>query len=211
MKKNKISVQRGLAMLKRLDEKIESFELLRLTTYLRSGRMERGHRDKERFSREAQSNLDTLKSLIEQRTRIKSAIVQSNAVTQIKVAGEEMTVAEAIERKESLRTVQSLLSDIRADVNATEYAVEMRRQETEARLEARIDELTKLEGKGSDADLADEIKALQDIHAKTNVFEVYDPAGAVPYLGKQTDYIEEFYMEVDMALLESNVKTQIEY
>ena len=52
----------------------------------------------EDYEKTIQAGFDKAVSLIERRNLLKDAIVQSNAITEVVVAGETMTVAKAIER-----------------------------------------------------------------------------------------------------------------
>lgn len=213
MTKETISVQRALSELTILDKKINDFsnENHRFTTYLKSGKMVRGHQDKDRFAREAKGYLDSLVSALERRSRIKSAVVQSNALTKITVAGKEMTVAEAIEMKKSIEAQEVILYRMKQDLARTQDTAEYKRNEANSRLEARIDELTRREGRNGEVDLEDEIAALRAIHDKTQVFEVFDPANVVDFIEKHSEFIVRFRQDIDLALLESNVATEIEF
>ena len=64
----------------------------------------------EDYEKTIQAGFDKAVSLIERRNQLKDAVVQSNAVTEVVVAGETMTVAKAIERKSSIAYEEKLLS-----------------------------------------------------------------------------------------------------
>lgn len=213
MAKETISVQRALSELTILDKKINDFssENHRFTTYLKSGKMVRGHQDKDRFAREAKRYLDSLVDALDRRARIKSAIVQSNAVTKITVAGKEMTVAEAIEMKNSIATQETIVYRMKYDLGKTQEAAERNRNNANARLESRIDELTRREGRNGEVNLEDEISALRAIHDKTQVFEVFDPANITDVIEELSNFATTFRRDIDLALLESNVATEIEF
>ena len=57
---------------------------------------------KEDFEIRSKAFYQSIMDLIERRKKIKAAIVASNAVTKVTVHDEEMTVAEAIERKSTI-------------------------------------------------------------------------------------------------------------
>ena len=56
----------------------------------------------QEFLDDAVSKLQSANDLINYRRALKSAVLQSNAVTKVTVADKEMTVAEAIEYKNSI-------------------------------------------------------------------------------------------------------------
>lgn len=56
-----------------------------------------------------QASYDKVMGLISYRHKIKALVVQSNACTKVIVGKEEMTVAEAIERKQSIQYEKDLL------------------------------------------------------------------------------------------------------
>lgn len=57
---------------------------------------------KNEFNEHAKASYQSVTDLIANRNTLKSAIVKSNAVTEITVNGKVMTVAEAIERKNAI-------------------------------------------------------------------------------------------------------------
>ncbi|MFB8733012.1 hypothetical protein ACEQPO_01165 [Bacillus sp. SL00103] len=61
-----------------------------------------GFNIKKKSKKKAKADDQSIQALIKRRNAIKSAIVVSNATTTIDVAGVNMTVAEAIERKTSI-------------------------------------------------------------------------------------------------------------
>ena len=64
---------------------------------------------KEDFKKKAQGSYDSIMDLIRRRETIKAAIVASNAVTEVEICGEKMTVAKAIETKTSIAYKKNLL------------------------------------------------------------------------------------------------------
>ena len=65
---------------------------------------------KDEFKEKAKSSYQSIVDLIENRNALKSAIVKSNAVTEVEIAGKKMTVAEAIERKNSISYDEDFLN-----------------------------------------------------------------------------------------------------
>lgn len=72
-----------------------------------------GKTTKEAYKMNAKADYQSLMELIKRRNRIKSAIIASNAVTMVEVAGKRMTVAEAINKwqwGQSLPTIDNLFA-----------------------------------------------------------------------------------------------------
>ncbi|HYK73264.1 MAG TPA: hypothetical protein VEV44_09105, partial [Pseudoneobacillus sp.] len=61
-----------------------------------------GFNDIEELEQRAKSDYQSVQDLIKRRNEIKSAIVVSNATTEVQIADKTLTVAEAIERKSSI-------------------------------------------------------------------------------------------------------------
>ena len=93
-----MTITRALSSLKNLDKKIE--KLIGSAVFV-SVRGELRQPDND--SLRAVELLQQIQDLQTHRDKLKSAIVISNANTRVKIAKETMTVAEAIERKKSIK------------------------------------------------------------------------------------------------------------
>lgn len=210
MTKTIISVQRALGELKILDSRIlRAAGEGRYTTYLKGDKTVRGNKTKDEFAKEAKANLESVTALIARRRQIKSLIVQSNAVTTITVAGVELTVAEAIEMKDSISLEEQLVRNLRADLNRTKQVVEQEQARYDAELKARIDALLGKDAQ-KDADLAGEVEAISKQFEKNNAVTLHDPANIEAFVAQKLKDIEDFRNNIDILLLESNVATMIE-
>ncbi|MBD7908560.1 hypothetical protein [Sporosarcina gallistercoris] len=201
-----MSIHRALAELKTLNDRIEKSirEADFIATDRKSAQKVNGL-SIEDYEKTIQAGFDKVVSLIERRNAIKDAVVQSNAVTQVTVAGETMTVAKAIERKTSIQLEESLLA---AMVTARRKAINRLSMENET-LTPRLESyLTEILGKKENAK-----KEEVELHTKSfierNEFVLIDPL----HLNKRIDQLEEsisnFKTEVDAVLSESNAVTQI--
>lgn len=210
MTKQTLSVQRALGELKILDARIlrQSREG-RYTTYLKGGKPVRGNKGKEDFATEAKSQLQSAQDLIKRRRSIKRAIVQSNAVTEISIAGLNMTVAEAIEMKDSIVLERTLLAHIKNDFVRTQNTVDFERMKADTELNKRIELVLGKEAK-QDANLADQVADLTKLFNDQNKVELFDPAKVEDFISSEQKKIEDFLNDIDNLLLESNVKTSIE-
>src|ERR1044071_4886125 len=104
-----MTVARALVELKTLDKRItkatSSIELVKV-------RRKDDKWDVAEFSRKAQSDLQSLLDLIDRRDLLKRKVIQSNAVTQVTIEGREYSIAEVIDRKQTLRYRRALPEDL---------------------------------------------------------------------------------------------------
>ena len=154
----------------------------------------------------AKAAYQSIRDLIEERNKIKSAIVKSNATTMVKVGKKEMTVAEAIERKSSIGYEQKLLMRWK-----TVYANAVNRVDTEnVRVQNRIDQMLSQLVVNDKSDIAEAQKAVTETYIAQNGWMVYDPLNLEDKIKKLDEDIDDFLKNVDLALSLSNAVTHIE-
>lgn len=153
------------------------------------------------------SQYQKVRDLIRRRDAIKRAVVQSNAVTKITVAGETYTVAEAIDLKnhgmEFLGNLQEQMVDDyrRAERNA---------QMENAGLEKRADEYMRtMIGNSDTKNMSAENRATRDAFIEAQTFELVDPIGVLKVAAELDEQIGVFMSKVDSALSTSNALTTI--
>lgn len=147
-----------------------------------------------------------MQDLIEQRDKLKVAIVKSNAVTTLEVSGKKYTVAGAIEHKGSIEFMVALANQLQAQSRQAIQQVERANADVEKRLE----QLT-LAAAGKDRKVdPDELAAIRDPFIKNNAATIIDPSKIQDVTAKLLEEIEEFKLNVDFALSESNAVTLIE-
>ncbi|KDR54573.1 MULTISPECIES: hypothetical protein [Oscillatoriales] len=136
-----MTVTDALAELTLLGKRIESarsgLEGNTLITVVEVGKTPVGYRNRDEYNTKARAAVQKVDALITRRRTIKRAVVLSNAVTMVSVAGEEMTVAEAIEMKnfiayyESvLNTMESAYTSARKDFDVAQARVKERLVDT---------------------------------------------------------------------------------
>ena len=99
----KLTIHRALTELKMLNHRIEAttHEVSVVLPNRKSNEKINGIEIKD-YEKQMQASYDKVTSLIEYRNRIKALVVESNAITKVIIGKDEMTVAEAIERKQSM-------------------------------------------------------------------------------------------------------------
>lgn len=203
MEKRKINVHEGLAKIKLYDKKIsKEINNAQFSTYgkVKSKKLDNS-KDKEEFKINAKASFDSITKMIEERSKIKSAIILSNATTKVTIAGKEMTVAEAIELKDSIELKEDLRYKMASDINLSH-------NKTLSKNESVDDKAIKLAEK---SEFEDEIKTdYINAYIENNKYEVVTFKGFDDNLKSLDKFIDEFLHEVDFVLSSSNAITTIE-
>lgn len=208
----KITITRALNELKLLDKRINHSILdLKLTDivskkYPDKVSSKNNYAKKEDFIKVAKADYQSVNDLINRRDKIKAEINKSNALTSVTINGSEMSVSEAIEKKNSIKYKNTLLKVV-TDENAT--AVRQKEQldrEVQTGLDRLIDTTF---GRDKKTDSA-EVKTLTESYLSMNGFEIVDPVDTNSVMKKLKEDIDGFLSDVDIALTESNSRTEIE-
>jgi len=162
----------------------------------------------DNFVELAKSSYQSVKDLIANRAKIKSAVVQSNAVTTVEIAGETYTVAEAIERKNSICYDKALLGEMKS-----QYAkiTDMVTKENN-RVDAQVDKMLEtFLGKDSEKKVSEtDLSTISDPYRAKNEWELIDPLGLYEKIQTLESAIDAFEADVDVRLSISNSVTYIE-
>lgn len=201
----KISVTRALAQKKALNDKIARATSVPFITVMTGGKHATGKSQAE-LETTLKASVQTVKDLIAQRKVLTSAIVRSNAVTEVTIAGQKLTVAEAIERKGSIEFEKSFLAQLKGQLAQVNANVERTNVDVQRRLE---DLLKTAVGKDRKVDDS-ELKAITDPFRAQNEAKALDPNDVFKLVESLQSEIEAFELEVDFALSEVNATTLIE-
>ncbi|WP_369355352.1 hypothetical protein [Lysinibacillus capsici] len=203
----KLSIHRALTELKMLTLRIEAAtnEVSAAVANRKSNRKINGV-DIPEYEKQMQASYDKVVGLISYRNKIKALVVQSNANTKVLVGKEEMTVAEAIERKQSIQYEKNLLEVIQHQHRLAINTVAKENDALPAKLETYLINILGNKDKQS----PEEVKLHTETFMKRNEFEIIDPLNIKQQIEKLSNRIEEFESEVDAVLSESNATTFIE-
>lgn len=199
-----MSITRALSELKLIDKKISD----KTQKLIVSASVQSESEDvKAAFIKSETEKLQQVKDFIVRRNKIKAAIVQSNASTVVRIAGEGMKVAEAIERKNSIQLEKSLHQRMHQQYYGNKDNVERQnegvKQKADRQAEAALGAET-VRAKG------DEYTSIVEAYIKHNEFKLLSVVGVEDLIENMQDKIDEFESEVDFVLSESNTKTVIE-
>lgn len=209
MTTEKMTVHKALAELKLLDSRIEKAisEGIYCVANKHSNDKINGITLDE-YTKIMQGRYDKATDLINRRKAIKKAVVLSNAVTRVNVAGTEYTVAEAIEMKNhGVEFDKLLMAAMQKHYKNAQMQI---KQENGKDLEERADQYVtaiygQKEGKTNTADIE---KVKSDFLA-ANQYELIDPLHVLDKIEELEENINGFMAEVDSALSVSNALTEI--
>lgn len=203
-----MTIHRALSELKLIDSKIEKqiSELLPTGTYQKN-KLIFGYIKEEDFTTAATSKFQSVTDLINRKSAIKSAIVQANGATKLKLGGKEMTIADAINFKSAIKFKKQLIDRLKnvrnasiADMNNNNAIVE---QNVQKLLEYTFGkENVKVDPK--------DMEAVRKPYIEANEFHLFDPLKVNEKIEAMEKEVGDFEMEVDAALSEINAVTFIE-
>lgn len=166
------------------------------------------NKTKEDFASEARASYQSIMDLIARRDRIKKAIVASNAVTEVSINGETMTVASAIELKSSIAYKEQLLKELTEQHREAVFAVNRKNTELEQKIDNFVSQ--NISGKDSKAKKEDYDELVKPIRF-AGEYSLVDPLNITDIIHELDQYIEGFESEVDSVLQISNCTTWIEF
>ena len=158
----------------------------------------------ETFEKNAKAKLQSLENLIQFRNSLKQKVVEVNAKTVVEIAGEKMTIAGAIERKNFNITQRDVITKLRNQYTETINEFEFGK----TRYTEGLNEIQKnLGDKSVDENL---LKVSKEHYEKNNKLELIDPINLKEYYSKMSEELTNFINEVDVTLSEINATTNIE-
>ena len=210
---NKMSVTRALAELKRLDDRLNRMstdQSIFVSVAVGQGDKQKvlGVSDTvQNVVSQIQSNRDRVNSMIEQRAKIKAAVVASNAATKVKLGSREMTVAEAIELKKSIDVKRNMLSTYRRQVIQANALVAKQNAALEAQIETNLATIYGNEKGKVDASMFEAIAKPQREQKEASLIDPIKINDLIKSLEEDISLVET---ELDFSLSEINAKTEIE-
>ena len=203
----KITIHRALTELKMLHNRIDSARReVKVAVPNRKSNTKIDGMEIQEFMKNMQGSYDKVVALIAYRNRLKALVVQSNAQTIVQVGSRQMSVAEAIERKQSTQYEKELLGKLRDQYLMAIHTVATQNEELPEKLETYLVNILGNKDKQS----PEEVKLHTETFMKRNEYELFDPLNVKKVIDTLEANIEEFESEVDAVLSESNATTFIE-
>lgn len=201
-----MSLQRGLSELKLLNKRISNaMQGVKFVGVRIGEKPVIGYKDDEEFKSLAESKYNSIIDLIKRRDAIKGAIVKANALTSVKVGSEMLTIATAIERKDSIQYTVDLLNLVRNQYNSQLLDYQRKEDNFKAKLDSHLETLYGKEGKVKGEENKEALKPFLDLNEPHFV----DPLNLKEVIDKLQDEIDVFTAEVDLSLSEINCATMI--
>lgn len=202
-----ITIHAALAEIKKLKQRIEkgTRNAVFIGNMKKSADTVNGYAyNKQEFKTIVEANYKSLNDLIKNLNEYKSKVTLSNAVTDLEVGKETMTVAEAIFRKEYIEYEKILLRKMKSQYENVVSSTTMKNEKVENDLN---DQVTVLVGKDTKA--KDNLVSFMEQYRNTNSWENIDPLDLKAKIDELEDRIFDFETNVDAALSVSNATTTI--
>lgn len=204
----KVTIHRALSELKLIGARIEKqIQELEPAGIVQKDKLVNGTTKKDDFENTAKARYQAVTDLIDRRAKIKAAIVLSNSVTDVAVAGVKMTVADAITQKALIESKKMLITHLKRKNNNAKSQLE----QNNTRVDNNALDIAKVTlGKQGIKLQDDDVKRTVDPYLNDNRFSLVDPLALdkeIPDLEKK---VADFEAEVDAILSEANATTFIE-
>lgn len=162
---------------------------------------------KEDFITKAKSSFDSINALIERKSKIKAAVIASNATTKVEINGVTMTVAEALELKTSIGYKHDMLTDMKAQLASAKSEMEKKNLDLERKIDNILETMVSKDAKTK----KDDFKEITDPMRTNGEYSLVDPLRIEDVIEKLENEIEGFKSNVDSVLQISNCITTIEF
>jgi len=204
----KISITRGLSELKvlknRYEREIRDAKLIGVSVANKMVSPYTSYKPSD-FEKQAKEGFQSLVDLEKRIIEIKTKIDQSNFITKVKVAEQEMTVLEAIEMKNLVDLKEQRLLLLKQQLKNARSSFEEAEKKNRERIEKNVADQTSAGTK--DAELEAKVKAsIESLYP----IALIDPIKVEDEIKKEEKFLEDFKNEIDFVLSESNSLTYIE-
>lgn len=202
-----MSLHRVLSELKMLDKRINGGIAKLDVIGIKKGDKFLKPMSEETFSKEANSDLESLETLIKRRYELKRALILANAENKVSINGMFITIAEAIDYKSVIEYKKKEYNRLR---NLYSEALEKYERECKKNEDGLEKFILTLTGKDSSKISSDELSSLTATYNKSNEIKIVDPLSLKNKLDKLKEEIDEFENEIDSVLSEANATFQVE-
>ena len=201
-----ISITRALSEMKTIDARLnQKVGEIRTIAVAVNDKLSSGVDPKE-FSKDAIADYQSYIDLVERKNRLKAAVVASNAITKVTIAGQQMTVAAAIEKKSSIQYLHTLVAALTHQLSQATSAVEKHNLKVQEQLQQLLQANFGKDRKATE----EEQNAIVVPYLRNNEASLVDPLELRNTIRKLREDIVAFEGEVDFVLSESNAITQVE-
>ena len=162
----------------------------------------------ENFVANAKAEYQSVSDLIENRHKLKKAIVDSNANTIVEIGGKKYTVAAAIEYKTSIMYDKMLLQTMKSQWATATNNVEKENKRVDTQVDKMLETFL---GKDSEKKVSEaDLNAISEPYRAKNEWELVNPLNLYAKIQAMDADIDAFEADVDVRLSISNSVTYIE-
>lgn len=202
-----MSLHRVLSELKMLDKRINGGIAKLDVIGIKKGDKFLKPMSEETFSKEANSDLESLETLIKRRYELKRALILANAENKVSINGMFITIAEAIDYKTVIEYKKKEYNRLH---NLYSEALEKYERECKKNEDGLEKFILTLTGKDSSKLSSNELSSLTETYNKSNEIKMVDPLSLKNKLDKLKEEIDEFENEIDSVLSEANATFHVE-
>lgn len=209
MQTKRMTITEGLVELKLYDSKINkaiteaNFISAKKKKDKRIGRL-----SQEEFEKRASESYQSIIQMMANRNAIKRAIVLSNATTEVEIAGDKMTVAEAIEKRNLNVSMTNLLKKMYGQLLDVDAIISTENRKLDDQIEKL---LISYYGKDAAKKVSKEdYDNIANPYREANEYIVVDPLNLQKIYDELDQKNQAFMSSVDTALSVSNATTFIE-
>lgn len=200
----KISLHRAIAEIKNLEEKL--LTPMAVVSVASNKDQMVGSMTKEKFESESQGNIDLFVANLERLRVLKTARNLANATVKMKVAGEEMTIDEAIVRKATASFMKQFITIVKQQMVHSTNLVAAASAEVEKKIEQQMIAIGGSTKKVSE----DEVRTIRAMVERSTGKQLVLGKNVESFLKDAENKVENFLLEVDFSLSEINAQTLIE-
>ena len=206
-----ITITRALTELKLLDNRItKGVETIQPLAIVQENKKIGGYQEVKTFEDNAKSGFQSVQDLIKRKNKIKSAIVTSNAKTNVLIGDKSMIVADALAMKENIKYVKTLSLNLKKHLQSTTAQLARNTADLEAKVQKSVETML-----GSDKEkmkpdeISASIEGIRTSFFKGQEWKLVDPLKVEEKIKAIDEEIISFESNVDFALSESNAITKI--
>lgn len=209
MKTETMTVHGALAELKMLDKRIEDkIDKAVFATANKNTNKKIAGKEIKDYVAGMNSTYQSITDLIKRRAAIRRVLSISNAVTKVKIADKEYSVAEAIEMKRSgIDVLTNLLSAMVMQKESSEVECERINEKLSDKADAQVSAIYGTKEKV----ITHEAMSMREAYIAANTMEVVSIDSLDAEIEKLRSEIDRFNCDVDVALSVSNATTTITF
>jgi len=201
-----MTIHEALSTLKLLDKRIQS----KLENAFIAKRLVANNKindiDVKDYETKLKANFDSVKALIKNKAKIKSAIDKSNSITEVTIGKHTMTVQEAIVRKHLIEDEENFLAGLKIQYSEAVKAMNKANEGLQEKAERYLVSISQTDKTNRSAE---ELKELKESYIAGNTTVLCDPNKLGDVITAMEEDINTFISNVDFELSKSNSLTVI--